>query len=233
MTFAVDPASDLVPKLGDGSIAWQLAVDAFVTFEPADDLEPEAPNLPGIVGGSFLNGTAILTTDHADALDQNFSSISGSFHLATPTTTATDDEIEGVWFALPGGASPSLVLPPAPTGWTYAGWISGPYFGVVALGGFTSPNGPDFDGPGPFAGEDGTPYPFPGGDFPLSEPGMDFRGGTVLVTLEPPADADGMGPSFLTVLAATLAPAQAAGVSVTLGNVTSFPEISVVVPVSP
>lgn len=232
MTFAVDPASDLVPVLDDGSIAWQLAVDAFVTFEPPEDAAPESPNLPAIVGGAFLNGTAILQATYADALEDNFSSTAGSFHLATPTTTATSDETEGVWFALPGGASPSLVLPPAPSGWTYHAWLSLGFFGVVSLGGFTSASGPDFDGGGFADGQDADPYLFPGGDFPLGTSGVDIRGSTVLITLEPPADADGAGPSFLSILAASLDADQAEGVSVPLNNVVSFPEISVTVPLA-
>ncbi len=232
MHFAVDPESELVPTLSDGSVAWQLAVDAFVTFEPAEDPEPEEPNLPGIVGASFLNGTAVLTTDYADALDQNFSSVSGSFHLATPTTTSTADEIEGVWFALPGGASPSLVLPALPAGWTYHGWLSVGFFGIRSLGAFTSVSEPDFDGPGdPQPDQDGTPYPFPGSVCPLGTTGVDFRGANVLVTLEPPADADGAGPSFLTLLAATIDTDQVAGTSVALGAFASFPQISIVIPV--
>jgi len=232
-TFALDPASDAVPLADDGSVAWQLAVDAFVTIEAADDPDPDAPNLPGIVGGGFLNGQAVLGIGHADALATDFSAATGSFHLATPTTAASSDEIEGVWFATTDGGSPSLTLPAPPSGWVYEAWLSLGFFGNVSLGRFTSASGADFDGPGSAAGP--LPgYPFPGGDFPLGTTGVDFRPGNVLVTLEPPGNVDGTTRrSFLTILLASLEATQAAGAPVPMTNVAASPGGTVTIPFQP
>ncbi len=234
MVFQVLPGAANVPLTDGGEVAWQLAVDAFVTMEPAADADLPGPNLPGIVGGTFLNGTCILGTLYADALNVDLSSATGSFHLATPTTAAADDEFEGVWFAAPGGGAPSLdALPPPPPGWIYEGWLSLGVFGAVSLGRFTSATGADLDGAGPTPGP--LPgYAFPGSDFPTASSGVDLRPGNVFVTLEPPGEADGATrPSFLTVLAGQLTAAQPVGVAAPLANV--FPALggTVTIPLDP
>lgn len=232
-TFSILPGAENVPLTDDGSVAWQLALDAFVTLEPAADSDAPGPNLPGLVGGTFLNGTCTMGTLYADALNRDMNSAAGSFHLATPTTAAMDDEVEGVWFAAPGGGSAALTLPAPPAGWIYEGWLSLGVFGTVSLGRFSSVAGADLDGAGPTPGP--LPgYAFPGSDFPTASSGVDLRPGNVLVTLEPPAEADGASrPSFLTVLAAALTPSQPSGTAVPLANV--FPALggTVTIPVTP
>ncbi len=234
MVFRVLPGADNVPLTDGGEVAWQLAVDAFVTMEPAPDADAPGPNLPGIVGGTFLNGNCVLGSHYADALNVDLSSAGGSFHLATPTTAASDDEFEGVWFAAPGGASASLTsLPPPPSGWIYEGWLSLGVFGAVSLGRFAAATGADLDGAGPTPGP--LPgYGFPGSDFPTATSGVDLRPGNVFVTLEPPGEADGATrPSFLTVLAGELTATQPVGVATPLANV--FPALggTVTIPFAP
>lgn len=233
MTFAVDPASETVPKESDGSVGWQLVEDTFVTWEPATDTDPGSPNLPAIVAGSFLNGNATLTIVGADALLNDFTSASGEFHLATPTTISTSDETGGVWFATVGGSASTLVLPTLPDGWKYEGWISG-IFLDASLGTFADPTRADDDGSGPpVPGQNAVGYTFPGSDFPTGSAGVDLRPSTVFVTLEPPGSADGAGPSFLRILSASVDVAQAAGVSLPLSNVVAFPVVTVSVPFPP
>lgn len=233
MTFEVDPADDSVPKESDGTVGWQLVVDAFVTWEPASDPAPDSPNLPALVAGSFLNGGASLTCLGEDALLNDFSTAAGSFHLATPTTMSTADENGGVWFATPAPSpAASLTLPTLPTGWKYEGWVSGA-FGTVSLGTFIDPARADDDGHGPTVPlQDAPGYALPGSDFPTGAAGVDLRGGTVFLTLEPPASADGAGASFLHILSGSLDAGQATGVSVPLTNVAAFPTVTVNVPFS-
>lgn len=230
ITFAADPTSDDVPTDADGNILWQLAVDAFVTLESSDDpgAEPE-PTLPAVLAGSFLNGKATLDITGGDAIHRDFSSIGGSFHLATPTTSVTTDEADGVWFAAVGGGSASLALPALPDGWVYEGWISMGTAAAVSLGRFPSPDGIDSNGWGPAGDADG--YLFPGEDFPLGA-GVSLAAGTVFVTLEPTDNFDGEGPlSFLKLLTAT-APSMV-GVAQTLTPVASFPTVTITIPHSP
>ncbi|MFN8177081.1 MAG: hypothetical protein U0167_04105 [bacterium] len=230
MVFAVDPASDRVTKLTNGKIAWQVAEDSFVTWEPVNDPELDDPNLPAIIAGSFLNGKATLTTGGDDALRTDFATLAGSFCLATPTTTSSSDETDGVWFAAPGGASASLTLATLPAGWTYQGWITRAT-STSSLGVFTLADGADADSSGPtVAGQDHAGYAFPGSDFPTGAAGVDLRPGTVFVTVEPPEGADGAGPSFLRVLSASLSAAQAPGAAVPLARMSAFPTLEITIP---
>jgi hypothetical protein len=233
MVFQVSPESGAAPLEDDGSVAWQLALDAFITFEPSDDPNLDDPNLPGLIGGEFLNGVATMGVLHADALNVDFSSAAGSFHLATPTTSSDTDEVEGVWFAQPLGGAPSLTLPAPPPGWAYEGWLSLGFYGNVSLGRFTNPLVADFDGAGPTPGP--LPgYPYPGSDFPTTAVGIDLRPGSVFVTLEPPAEADGEGrSSFLTVLTASLVADQVSGASVPMANIFTALSGTVTIPLQP
>ena len=233
MVFGITPGAEQVPVESDGTVAWQLALDAFITFEPSDDSNLDDPNLPGLIGGTFLNGTATMGTMYADGLNRDFSTAAGSFHLATPTTSSTADEAEGIWFAQPGGAAASLTLPAPPPGWAYQGWLALGVYGNVSLGQFTSPTVADFDGAGPAPGP--LPgYPYPGSDFPTTGMGIELRPGTVFVTLEPPAEADGEGrPSFLTVLAASLEGDQPPEIAVPMTNTLPALSGTVTIPFRP
>jgi hypothetical protein len=231
ITFEVRPDDPNAQVDGDGNIIWQLAADSFVTIEPEGDSDG-APNLPGIVGGPFVDGTSQLTMHYADAIDLDLSAAAGSFLLATPTTADPTDETEGIWFVLPGGTQAALELPEIRDRdlWTYVAWyrdLAGT--NLAPLGGFRDPGGPDSDGAGPLGG---SGYPFPGSDFPFGAAGSDLSAGIVFISLEPPFDADGPAPFFLRVLSATVN-GVTAGTPVTMSrDVSSAPGGTVEIPVS-
>ncbi|MBZ0267442.1 hypothetical protein K8I85_04755, partial [bacterium] len=106
-SFAADAGA---PVEADGTIDWRLAAGALITLEPRDDDDP-APTLPALLSGPFVNGVAHLDAAGDRALGADFAGATGSFHLATPTTAATDDERSGIWFAATGGGAPALTLP--------------------------------------------------------------------------------------------------------------------------
>ena len=94
-----------------------------LTIEPYPDNSP-APSDQHLLAGNFGGTTANLTIDHPAALNTNFSSASGNFILATPTTATMADELSGVWFIDISGGGPAagLQLPTLPAGWRYEGW---------------------------------------------------------------------------------------------------------------
>lgn len=227
MQFKVSP-DDPNAQVQNGKILWQLAVDAFITVEAEGDTGNE-PALPGLLAGSFRSGASTLITDFPDAIDFDFSTSMGSFHLATPTTSATTDEAEGVWFATPGGGGASLVLPALQIGtlWTYQAWVQHPTSGVASLGKFLLTNLADNDGAGPLGG---TGYVFPGSDFPFGAAGTDLANSTIFVTLEPPGDADGSGPFFFRVLSAPVGGAAPGAVVLMTGVPEGIPGATVTIP---
>lgn len=221
--FAPDAAA---PLDEDGAIDWARATGAFVTLEPRDDDDP-APMLPALLSGPFVNGTAHLDLSGARALGADLSGAGGSFHLATPTTAAPDDERDGIWFAAPGGAAASLDLPALPDGWVYQAWHTLLFAETRSLGTFPAPAGADGDGPGPNAGP--LPgYDFPGQDFPWG-PGVDLGDGSVLVSIEPADRRDGDGPFPPLVLLGAAVPG-APGTVQTLTPGGTLPTASVTVP---
>jgi hypothetical protein len=162
-----------------------------LTIEPANDPDP-APAATHVLAGDFVDGTARLSIGHPAALGTDFSDAGGTYIIATPTTSATDDELSGVWFLDPTGANgpvPSLDLPTLPEGWHYEGWavIDGQ---PISTGRFTSVTGADdFSS---FSGPDGNP-PFPGEDFIINAPnGLFFptnlSGATIVISVEPEPD---------------------------------------------
>lgn len=161
---------------------------AFVlTIEPATGDVPAASN-QHILAGDFNSArtSATLSIGHAAAFGNDFSSARGSFFLATPTSAATDDNDQGIWFIDPssGTMQPSLTLPALPTGWVYEGWVvvNGK---PVSTGRFSSASGADSDMGGPAAGPLGAP-PFPGQDF--INPATKLPGGMAVISIEPQPD---------------------------------------------
>jgi hypothetical protein len=164
---------------------------AFVlTIEPYPDNSP-APSDQHLLAGNFNNESASLSINHPAALNTNFSTATGHFLLATPTTTSTMDELSGVWFinAMSGSPVAGLNLPALPTGWRYEGWalINGM---PVSTGAFM--NGSMADNFSGFSGTNPGP-PFPGEDFIMNAPtGLSFptnlSGGMSVVSVEPYPD---------------------------------------------
>ncbi len=155
-----------------------------LTIEPrrGDDPAPAATHL--LAGALELGGTTNLTTEHDAALGTDFSSASGGYILATPSSAADDDDTQGIWFLDPVAGEATLDLPSLPDGWVYEGWVV-TSDGPVSTGRFLEPTGEDSDGAGPSAGPNMTP-PFPGQDF--ISPATDLLGTTVVISVEPQPD---------------------------------------------
>jgi DNA-binding beta-propeller fold protein YncE len=155
-----------------------------LTIEPKQNDDP-APSATHVVAGPLVKGRAALSTSHPAALGTDFEAALGSFILATPSSPATDDYDQGIWYLDPtAGPGASLSLPTLPAGWAYEGWVvTGGK--PVSTGRFTSTSGADSDGAGPTAGPAGTP-PFPGQDF-ISPP-LVLTGGTAVISVEPDPD---------------------------------------------
>lgn len=165
---------------------------AFIlTIEPNPD--PSAsPSDNKIIAGDFSGNTAILSVSHSAALGNDFSSAAGSYILATPTDTASNNELSGLWFlTLPPPPQPSLQLPTLPTGWQYEGWVLVSGIATpLSTGKFDSPTGSDMSAP--YSGNLPAP-PFPGEDLLTNTPaGFTFptnlQSGTVVVSIEPNPD---------------------------------------------
>jgi hypothetical protein len=183
----------------------QNATAFVLTIEPFPDTDP-APSPQHLLAGDFNATNANLTIGHPAALNTNFSSATGKYVLATPTTTITTDELSGLWFLNLSSGSPAagLSLPTLPTGWKYEGWalINGK---PVTTGTFNSGTGADAGAP--FSGAAMAP-PFPGEDFILNAPsGLSFptnlSGGLAVVSVEPFPD-NSPAPFLLKPLAATI-----------------------------
>ena len=159
---------------------------AFVlTIEPAVGDDP-APAQTHVLAGAWDGESAALSIGHAAALGDDFSTASGGFILATPSTGGDpDDYDQGIWWLDPAaGPGPSLMLPTLPAGWAYEGWVAGPN-GPISTGRFLSVSGADSDGTGPTAGPDAGP-PFPGQDF--INPPISLIGYAAVISVEPEPD---------------------------------------------
>lgn len=202
-TFNVDAAGNFV-NVQDRPVANAASATAFVlTIEPAVDPDP-APAATHVLAGNFVNGVAQLSVGHPAAVGVDLSTSSGGYIVATPTTSADDDNLSGVWFLDPAGPSPSLDLPTLGEGWVYEGWVvlNGT---PLSTGTFTTVSGSDsFSG---FSGPDGAP-PYPGEDFIVNAPpGLTFptdvTGATVVISVEPYPD-DSPAPFALKPLVGTV-----------------------------
>lgn len=134
-----------------------------LSIEPYPDSDP-LPSNTKLLAGAITDGTSLLTIRDAAALGTDFFTATGGFILETPSSMATDDWNQGIWFLDPSmGPGASLSLPPLPEGWVYEGWVAG-MDGPVTTGRFTMADMADDDAGGPYAGPEMTP-PFPGQDF--------------------------------------------------------------------
>jgi hypothetical protein len=168
----------------------KTAVMFVLTIEPYPDNDP-APSNQKLLAGNFNEQTASLQISHPAALNTNFSTATGHFVLATPTTASSSDELSGIWFINISSGSPAagLNLPALPSGWRYEGWalVSGQ---PVSTGVFM--NGSMADNFSGFSGPLGGP-PFPGEDFIMNAPaGLSFptnlSGGAGVISVEPYPD---------------------------------------------
>lgn len=163
---------------------------AFIlSIEPSNDADP-APSNTKILAGDFSGNSGNLSVGHTAAIGDDFSTAIGSFVLNTPTTSALNDELGGVWFMDPTtGPGASLGLPTLPAGWIYEGWAVIDNV-PVTTGTFTRTTAAD--DAAPYSGPFSSP-PFPGEDFIVNAPsGVTFppilRGATIVVSVEPVPD---------------------------------------------
>jgi len=187
-----------------------------LTIEPATETGTDlaTPSNVKLLAGDFDSNTAEITISDSRALGTDFSDVSGSFIIATPTTAAMDDESAGVWFLDPtAGPGPSLGFPALPSGWQYEGWavVGGPPY---STGTFTSSTGSDNSGI--YSGSEDAP-PFPGEDFVQGNDNfpLDLQGATIAISVEPNPDDDIATPFALKPLLGNV-PANVSG-STTLG----------------
>ena len=168
----------------------EAATTYVLTIEPSVDSDP-APSSTHVLAGDFSASSAAITVDHAAALGESFSAVSGDYILATPTDNDADNEDSGIWFLDNSSGSPvaGLSLPQLPEGWAYEGWvvIDGT---PVTTGTFTSAEG--VDSGASYSGVNPGP-PFPGEDFLSNAPaGLTFptsiTGGTAVISIEPVPD---------------------------------------------
>jgi hypothetical protein len=183
----------------------QAATTFVLTIEPFPDNNP-APSEQKLMGGDFSGATAALSIGHPAALNTTFSTATGKYVLATPTTASLTDELSGLWFLslMTGSPTAGLNLPALPAGWKYEGWalIGGK---PVTTGTFTIAIGAD--GAAPYSGPSAAP-PFPGEDFIINAPSgttfpTNLSGGLAVISVEPFPD-NSPAPFLLKPLAATI-----------------------------
>jgi len=196
------------------------ATAVVITIEPAGDTDA-VPAATKILGGDLSNENASLTTAHGATLGSDFSSAAGNFILATPTTSATDDENSGIWFLDLSSGSPAvgLTLPTLPAGWAYEGWavVNGT---PVTTGRFTAVDAADQSAP--FSGQDASGPPFPGEDLINNAPSgltfpTDLAGGTAVISIEPEPD-DSAAPFTLKPLVQMISASATDHTTYSMGN---------------
>jgi len=208
--FTVNASGELSQRqFAMPSATLSAATDFVLSIEPYPDNDP-APSDIKILGGSFAGNNAMVSVAHPAALGTDLNSATGTYILATPTTTATSDELSGVWFLQAMSGTAGLSLPALPSNWVYEGWavINGQ---PVSTGTFTMASGSDNDAP--FSGMDNAGPAFPGEDFIMNAPSglsfpTDLSGMPIVISIEPNPDNSPM-PFTFKPLAAN-APANAA-----------------------
>ena len=190
--FNITPSGIMAPSVFPVDKDDLNSATAFVlTIEPQPDPDP-APSNVHILGGEFSGDQASLSIAFSGALGTDFSSAAGTYVLATPTTSTTDDELSGIWFLDLSSGSPmaGLTLPTLPGGWQYEGWAV--IDGIpVTTGKFTSVTGADMAAP--YSSMENPAPPFPGEDFVMNAPDglmfpTDLSGGTAVISVEPDPD---------------------------------------------
>ena len=158
-----------------------LLLDALVTVEsPADvDDDPSDRYLAGVFTGNEREGFASLRMSGDDAFGNAFDTtyLRAVYRLQTPSSVATDDEAQGIWF-IDLISRPSIGLRPQPLnlesqGWVYQSWLTQDNGGTVqyiSLGTFSDSAALDVNGAGPNGGTEPVS---------LSTPGEDFVQGTI------------------------------------------------------
>ncbi|MFC1565280.1 hypothetical protein ACFL6G_10110 [candidate division KSB1 bacterium] len=188
----------LVPE---GRIGTEFDMSEATQFKISIEEDTDANNTPSgsyILIGNVSGFSAVLSVSHQDAVGVSFTSSTGQYLLATPSTTDTNDEKSGIWFMTDLGTEPTpgLDIPDLETDWVYEGWIT--------INNITMSTG-QFDLPGAgdsldeFTGTEPIPF-LPGEDFVTNAPtGLtfptDLSGAEIKITLEADKDDDRDAPS--------------------------------------
>lgn len=163
-----------------------------LTIEPSPDSDA-APSALKILAGDFDKGSATVSVATGPALGTgaDFSTASGKYIVAAPTTDDAAFDKSGIWFLDNSGATPvaGLSLPALGSDWVYEGWVVGDN-GPISTGTFTSVTGADNASPH----SDGGPE-FPGEDFITDAPTgytfpLDVSMLTAVISIEPAVDND-------------------------------------------
>ncbi len=100
-----------------------------ITLESADEdsaNQAKPSNLKVLAGILSANDLSLVFKQSSDTLSiyNSIKDISGVFTLYSPTYTANEDSLIGVWFANynNGVLAQGLTLPTLPLGWSYEGW---------------------------------------------------------------------------------------------------------------
>lgn len=175
-TFTVTSDGGL-RAVGGGPLAFQLPhgantqllKDAVISVQTENTEQPQSILMGGSFRGDAVSATATFDIAYADAFGTTFASAGGVCTIVAPTSPP--DSNSGVWF-VHLGSTPSAGLtnlPVLPQGWRYEGWVLQPITGggyrALSTGTFVRADSADFDGAGPFAGNAGAPFNFPGQDF--------------------------------------------------------------------
>lgn len=194
--FRIDKEGKILELEGDKIISeFTSTKDLSKTKEILVTIEPEGDRDASPSGVFLLQGK--IYGDKGDISFQavNLKNASGQYFLGTPSYSKDDNLPSGIWFAKPAGKDyshqkASLILPDAPSGFTYEGWVihRGEY---LSIGRFKTPVGDD-----DFSQHSGLKrYPdYPGEDFLINEPeGVEFEfplelnngESRVIISLEP------------------------------------------------
>ncbi|AUC75906.1 anti-sigma factor [Olleya sp. Bg11-27] len=195
------------------------AATTFVlSIEPTVDPDP-APAETKVLAGDFSGTSASVNSN----LVADFSTVAGTFILATPTDMDDTNEESGVWFLdnASGTAVTGLNLPELSDGWKYEGWavINGT---PISTGTFTDASMADDNAAtSSFKGDAGNGPGYPGEDYLQNAPAgftfpTDLRGTTIVVSVEPSPD-NSAAPFTLKPLAQMVATDAAVHTSITMG----------------
>jgi hypothetical protein len=196
------------------------AATTFVlSIEPTVDPDP-APAETKVLAGDFSGTSANVNSN----LVADFSTVAGTFILATPTDADDTNEESGVWFLdnSSGSAVTGLNLPVLSDGWKYEGWavIDGT---PISTGTFTDASMADDNAAtSVFKGDAGDGPGYPGEDYLQNAPAgftfpTDLRGTTIVVSVEPSPD-NSAAPFTLKPLAQMVAADAAVHTSITMGD---------------
>lgn len=219
-SFTVNDAGVLSKTTFDVDATALASATKFVlSIEPSNDTDPLPSNTKYLVG-DFSGSMATINS----AIIGDFSTASGKYLIASPTSIAMTDPFAGVWFMDGAGPSNGFNLPTLESGWIYEGWVvSGNT--VLSTGKFTNPAASDLEAF--YSGLQPAP-PFPGEDFVSNAPaGITFPwnlgGAKLVISVEPNPD-NSASPFTLKPLSHTVAATPIEGATVAMTkSLSSFP----------